>query len=226
MSPEGPSLRRAWLVPAAVCAVLCVGVVQGLRLFADDDEPPAGLPRSPASSVSSGAPSAAALSSEPPSEDPVARLHLRGDGLDMVGLGDPQLDVTRTLTDVLGPPDEEGDEPCTSHPEHQSHWVRWAGLSLRFDGGTFAGWIEGVHFPPGPQALDLPTATGLSPGDPLDRARQLYPGLRVRHTTAPGQRPADTFSFHDPDGTPAMFGLVEGEGSDQLVASIYAGDLC
>jgi hypothetical protein len=223
VSGAGPSLRWAWLVPAAASAVLCVLVVQGLRLFVDAPAP-AGLTRSPAASTA--APAAAAPSSEPPSEDPVTRLHLRGDGLDMVGLGDPQLDVTRTLTDVLGPPDEEGDEPCASHPEHQSHWVRWADLSLRFDGGTFAGWIEGIHFPPGPPALDLTTATGLSPGDPLDRARQLYPGLRVRHATAPGQRSADTFSFHDPDGTPKMFGLVEGDGGDQLVASIYAGDLC
>jgi len=221
MSGAGPSLRWAWPVPAAVAAVLCVLAVQGLRLLVDDDPAPAGLSRSPAASASAAAPAAAASSS-----DPVTRLHLRGDGLDMVGLGDPQPDVTRTLTDVLGPPDEEGDEPCGSHPEHQSHWVRWADLSLRFDGGTFAGWIEGVHFPPGPPALDLPTATGLSPGDPLDRARQLYPGLEVRHTTAPGQRPADTFSFHDPDGTPKMFGLVEGAGSGRLVASIYAGDLC
>jgi hypothetical protein len=226
MSGAGSSLRWAWPVPAAVAAILCVLGVQGLRLFADDDPSPAGLPRSPAASASTAAPATAESTSEPPSEDPVTRLHLRGDGLDMVGLGDPQSDVTRTLTDVLGPPDEEGDEPCDSHPAHQSHWVRWADLSLRFDGGAFAGWIEGVHFPPGPPALDLPTATGLSPGDPLDRARQLYPGLQVRHATAPGQRPGDTFSFHDPEGTPKMFGLVEGAGSDQLVASIYGGDLC
>ena len=156
-------------------------------------------------------------------EDARSRLHLQADGLDMVGFGDAQLDVARTLTDVLGAPDEENDLPCDRHPEVKTHWVRWADLSVVFDAGTFVGYLEGVHVPPGSPPVDLGTRRGLSPGDSLDRARELYGELRVHHQPLPGPGESDIFRFEDPPGQGTMVGVVEDAAE---VITIYAGDLC
>jgi hypothetical protein len=141
----------------------------------------------------------------------------------MVGFGDSQLDVARTLTDVLGAPDEESDLPCDGHPEVKTHWVRWADLSVVFIAGTFVGYMEGVHVPPGSPPVDLGTQRGLSPGDSLDRARELYGDLRVRHQSLPGPGESDIFRFEDPPSQGSMFGVLEDAAE---VITIYAGDLC
>jgi hypothetical protein len=224
------SPRWVWVWPAVIAAAVTVLVVLVLRLVLEDDadEDVEALPRSPATSGSVAVPSSPPTASPTWSpEEARSRLHLQGDGLDMVGFGASQLDVVRTLTDVLGAPDEEGDQPCDGHPEVQSHWLRWADLSVRFDADTFVGYIEGVHFPPGSAAVDLGTRQGLSPGDSLDRARQLYGELPLRHQApTPGQVAAELFRVADPPGQGPLFGVVEGAGTESQVIAIFAGDLC
>lgn len=215
----------AWLLPAVAGAVVTVAVVALLHLVVDEPDAlprtsvePAAVSPTPTSSTEDDAPDGGATAT-------FDGLHLRGDGLDMVDFGASEEDAVATLTDVLGPPDEEVDEPCEDQPQRQSHWVRWADLSVRTDGRTFVGYIEGVHFPPGPTAFDFGTLRGLSPGDALDRARKLYGELRL-NPDPEGQGGAEIFKVKDPAGTPSISAVVESAGDEQTVASIFAGELC
>jgi hypothetical protein len=227
------SNRWAWVWPAVIGAAVTVLVLVALRLVLDDDAAADtdSLPRSPASPASSGSAAEPSSPTEPSPtwtrEDARSRLHLTSTGLDMVGFGDSQLDVVRTLTDVLGAPDEDDDLPCDGHPEDQMHWVRWADLSVVFDAGTFIGYMEGVHVPPGSPPVDVGTAKGLSPGDSFERAVEIYGELQLHHQPMPGPGESDLFRFEDPPGQGDMFGVVEGtEETGQTVITIYAGDLC
>lgn len=221
-------LRWAWLLPAVAAAVITIAVVAMLDLVFDDE--PEGLPRTSVEpAAASATPSSSAGGDHPDAGGPanIDFLHLRGDGLDMIPFGASQHDIVETLTDVLGTPDEESDEPCEARPESMSHWVRWADLSVRIEGDAFVGYIEGIHFPPGPPPFDLATPRGLSPGDLLSDARELYGELPITPgDPEPGQGAADLVSFSDPDGTGEMSGLVEDAPDGQLVAAIFAGDLC
>lgn len=205
---------------AAVVAILHLVV---------DDEPDSALPRTSVdpAEVATATPSSSAEGEHPDGGGPanIDHLHLRGDGLDMIGFGASEHDVVATLTDVLGPPDEEADEPCEGRPQRLSHWVRWADLSVRTETGTFVGYVEGVHFPPGRTAFDLGTPSGLTPGDPFARAEELYGELELQPDPE-GQGGAQIFSVEDPAGTSSISGVVESAGDDQTVAAMFAGDLC
>jgi len=218
-------VHRAWLLPAVAGAVVTVAVVALLHLVADDE--PDALPRTSVDPAAASPTPTSAAGNVPDGGGTATfdGLHLRGDGLDMVDFGASEQDAVATLTDVLGPPDEESDEPCEDEPERPSHWVRWADLTVRTDGRSFVGYIEGVHFPPGPTAFDFGTPRGLSPGDPLDRARKLYGNLRLQPDPE-GQGGAEIFTVKDPAGTPSISGVVEAAGDEKTVASIFAGELC
>jgi hypothetical protein len=147
--------------------------------------------------------------------------------LGLVGFGQPAQTVVATLTSRLGPAEEDAVQPCDNDPAVLSRWVRWADLSIRLDAHGFAGYIEGVHFPPGRAAVDLATAQGLSPGDSAERLRQLYRGsLRLR--TQPGRagRPStEVFTISGRQGG-VLSGVIEQQGKSATVASIFAGEIC
>lgn len=169
------------------------------------------------SGVSSGAPTTARPA-----------ITLAPDGLGLVGFGQPANAVVATLTSRLGPAEEDSDQPCEIDPAVHSRWVRWADLSVRLDAHGFAGYIEGVHFPPGRAALDFATAQGLSPGDSAERLRQLYRGS-VRVRTEPGRagRPAtEIFTISGERDGEVVSGVIEKQGESATVTAIFAGELC
>lgn len=156
-----------------------------------------------------------------------AHLHLRGDGLELLNFGAGQRDVVNTLTDLLGPPDEETGESC-DHEGARSHWVRWADLSLRFTRAGLVGYIEGIHYPPGSPPVRLATTRGLRPGARFARARQIYRTSLPPHRQpmGPGRPPVDLFTVVDPPGSPPLTGVVETIRGQLHVTGIFAGDLC
>jgi hypothetical protein len=219
-------MRTAWVVPAVIAAAAIVAVLGVLRLAQGSDDAFARQRISAASSTPTG---------EPPGTPGPAggtgstgsTAYLQGDGLGVVRFGDRQDTVVATLTARLRPPDEQTDEPCRK-PPGTSHWVRWAGLSVRFDGGAFVGYLEGIHYPPSGPPVDLRTRQGLSPGDPLERVQQTVgKTLRLRSQPAnPGQPPVALATIDDGVGPGEITGVIEGTGSARTLTGIFAGKLC
>ena len=218
--PRNGALRWAWVWPALVSAFATGLLVLALDFATggDGSEFPRARIASPNTSVAS---SATATTTQP-------ALTLAPDGLGLVGFGQPARTVVATLTSRLGPAEEDADQPCVNDPAAHSRWVRWADLSIRLDANGFAGYIEGVHFPPGRQALDFATARGLSPGDSADRLRQLYRGsVRMRpEPRTPGRPATKLFTIGDPRDGGVLSGVVEQQGKSAVVTSIFAGRLC
>jgi hypothetical protein len=154
-------------------------------------------------------------------------ITLEADGLGLVDFGQPADTVVATLIDRLGTPDENADQPCEHDPAAHSRWVRWADLSLRFGADGFAAYIEGIHFPPGRQALDFATTGGLSPGDSAERLHQIY-GEQVSMRTespTPGRPATAIFTISRRQDHRVISGVIEPAKSGDVV-SIFAGELC
>jgi hypothetical protein len=212
--------RWPWVLPALVSG-LVTGVLVLVLNFAIAGE----WSEFPRVRVASPGPPVA-RSASPTTARPA--LMLAPDGLGLVGFGQPAQTVVATLTSQLGPAEEDADQPCDNDPAVHSRWVRWADLSIRLDADGFAGYIEGVHFPPGRAALDFATAEGLSPGDSAQRLRQIYGGS-VRARTEPGKagRPAtEIFTIAGPQGGGVLSGVIEKQDNTATVTAIFAGDLC
>ena len=88
--------------------------------------------------------------------------------------GDAEATVVDALTALLGTPTADEPEECAGQP---ARWVRWADLGIRLASGRFVGFIEGIHYPPGPP----PLAIRLRRGSPQATRR---PGCSTC-TTAP-----------------------------------------
>jgi hypothetical protein len=204
---------------------LASGLVTGLIVLAlglatggDGSEFPRVRIASPSKSVAS---SVAPTTARP-------ALTLAADGLGLVAFGQPASTVVATLTSRLGPAEEDADQPCENDPAVHSRWVRWADLSIRLDAQGFAGYIEGIHFPPGRKALDFATARGLSPGDSAERLGEIYRGsVRVRTEPGSAGRPAtEIFTISGQPGGGALSGVIEKQGKSATVTAVFAGELC
>jgi hypothetical protein len=212
--------RWVWALPALVSGLVTGVVVLALDFATggDGSEFPRVRIASPDTSIASSA--------VPTTARPA--LTLAPDGLGLVGFGQPAQAVVATLTSRLGPAEEDADQPCENDPAVHSRWVRWADLSIRLDAHGFAGYIEGVHFPPGRAALDFATAQGLSPGDSAARLRQLYGGS-VQVRTEPGRagRPTtEIFTITGQRGGGVLSGVIEKQGKSATVFASFAGELC
>lgn len=216
-----PDPRPAWLMPALVSAAATLVTVTVLNLvLADDSDGLARRRTSPTIPVSSP-------TTTPPDAAVSGRVRLQPDGLDVVDFGQPADEVIVLLAKLLGKPDEDAPQPCQHQANARSRWVRWADLSAVFSTGTFVGYIEGVHFPPGSAALDFSTAKGLSPGDTVDRLHQLYGSVPIRQETPePGQVPTKLFTISDDKTSGKLSGVLEDQGNKTVVATIFAGELC
>jgi hypothetical protein len=223
MRPERSKhdLRWAWLMPALASGAATLAAITVLNLVLSDDSD--GFARhlidasNPASSRATTAPDTATSGT----------VHLEPDGLDLVDFGQPRDDVIAALSKRLGKPDEDLTQPCQNQANARSRWVRWADLSVIFSADAFVGYIEGVHFPPGSPPLDFSTAKGLSPGDTVDRLRQLYGPVPIRQETPqPGRIATKVFTVSDDKASDKLSGVLEGQGDKAVVTAIFAGELC
>jgi hypothetical protein len=224
MTGRARSRGPVWLLPAAGAAGLTLVVVLVLRLVVGNDADSLSrrrvdLPAGTSSRLTGSGGSTGATTPDP-------GVTLAADGLGLVRFGQPADTVVPLLTRALGTPDEDGDQPCQGDPAVVSRWVRWADLSIRLTTAGFAGYIDGVHVPPGRAPFRFATARGLALGDPVDALHQAYGDtvpLRAA-TPGPGQPPAAVFRVTGRDGT--LSGVVEGTGGSATVVSVFAGDLC
>jgi hypothetical protein len=225
-------MRTAWVVPAVIAAAAIVAVLGVLRLAQGPEDD--GITRQRISAAA-GTPTGTPAQSDPAQSGPAGgtagatggAAYLQGDGLGVVRFGDRQDTVVATLTARLRPPDEQTDEPCRK-PPGTSHWVRWADLSVRFDGGAFVGYLEGIHYPPSGPPVDFGTKQGLSPGDPIKRVQQIIgTPFRLRaQPDHPGQQPVALVTIDDGRGHGGMTGVIEGKGSARTLTAIFAGSVC
>lgn len=211
--------RWAWAPPALVAGTVTAALLLVLGLLTGGDD--AGLPRQRIATPAPAAATPSALAGGAP-------LVLRADGLGLVDFGQPAADVTATLIQRLGLPDENAAQPCEKNPSAQSRWLRWADLSVRMDEHAFAAYIEGVHFPPGRAAFDFATAQGLSPGDPAQRLHSIYRGSVTGRAapTVPGRAPTETFTIPSTPRGSALSGVIEPPGPAGVVVAIFAGEFC
>ncbi len=218
---RGSLVRRAWVLPALGSGAATLVAVTVVNLSRGHDSDGFDRHRIGASSPKT---SQAATAPHGAKSGP---LVLEADGLQLVDFGQARDSVLEQLSPRLGKPDEDKAQPCRNQRNATSRWVRWADLTVIFSTRMFVGYIDGVHFPPGRPALHLSTAKGLSPGDPVDRLRQLYGDVPIRQETPqPGQIAVKTFAI--PDGKPSqtLSGVLENQGSKTVISTIFAGELC
>jgi hypothetical protein len=209
------------LIPALASASATVLLVVALNLLTDADG--GDLPRR---HITAPATSTKASRNTSPGSQAARDIALEPGGLGLVTFGQTADDVVTALTARLGVPDEDNKQPC-GKAAATSRWVRWADLSLRFSPDTFAGYIEGVHFPPGRKALDFATRPGLSPGDSTELLHALYGhSLRAHKVTQPGRAAATIVTIMTISKGQQLSGLIEHDGNADTVASIFAGELC
>jgi hypothetical protein len=217
-----------WLLPAVVAAVVTLAVVTVVDTVGDDGaRQPEALARQRIASIATQSAAATtqppgAITGAPPSVP--SRFTLEPDGLGAVRFGQPVDGVMSALTEQFGTPDEDRNQPCGQGK--RARWVRWADLSAVFS-ATFIGFIDGVHYPPGRPALHLATAVGLAPGDGIERLHMLYGPVPTRAQPAHPGRPAmQLFTISGPRAGDKLSGVLEDEGGETIVSTIFAGALC
>jgi hypothetical protein len=73
----------------------------------------------------------------------------------------------------------------------------------------------------------LSTAKGLSPGDTVDRLRQLYGPVPIRQETPqPGRIATKVFTVSDDRANDQLSGVLEGQDNKAVVTASFAGELC
>jgi hypothetical protein len=210
------TMRPALVVPTLLVATFAV-VVLIVRVVSQEGEQTA-FPTQPVPE-----PSASATSDT--QTEPDHGLVLTATGLGPHRFGDDATTVLEAVTEVLGPPTEDTTEECG--PGEVTRWVRWADLSIRLHDGQFIAYIEGVHYPPGPPPLAIPTDDGLAAGDPAVRLFELYGDASLREVPAPGPAEQEAMQFEIvDDGSPPLVVIVEGTPEDGQVVAISAGSLC
>jgi hypothetical protein len=150
-------------------------------------------------------------------------LTLSATGLGPHRFGAAEDTVVDALTALLGTPTADEPEECAGQP---ARWVRWADLGLRLASGRFVGFIEGIHYPPGPPPLAIPTSEGLAPGDPASRLFDLYDRASLNEVPAPGPSEQEVTQFEITDGSQPLVVVVEGPLESGRIAAISAGSLC
>lgn len=214
MSPT--ATRPAWVLPSLLVATFAVIYIV-VRLLGADSE------RSSFPTQSVPAPTASAVSGTP--IRPEYGLVLTATGVGPHRFGDAEGPVVEALTAVLGIPTEDAPDECTSG--QPARWVRWADLSIRLQAGRFVAYIEGIHYPPGPAPLAIPTAEGLAAGDPAARLFELYDSASLRQVPPPGPSEQEVAQFEIiNDGTQPLVVVIEGGPQTGKVVAISAGGLC
>jgi hypothetical protein len=219
-APGTLDARRPWLVPALASGAATLAAIALLNHVVSDDSD--GLARL---RIDAAGPA----SSQPATPDAATpgTIQLEPDGLDLIDFGQPTDEVVAVLSERFGRPDEDRTQPCQDRANARSRSVRWADLSVILSPRAFVGYIEGVHFPPGRRALDLPTAKGLSPGDTADRLQQLYGPVPIRQEAPqPGRTVTKLFTISDGRTSGTLSGVLEKQGSRTVVSAIFAGQLC
>jgi hypothetical protein len=206
--------RPAWVIPTLVVAVFAVVYLTVRVADMDRGQPPFATQRVPAPAASTAA------------ETPIRPDHgltLSATGLGPHRFGDAEDTVVDALTALLGTPTADEPEECAGQP---ARWVRWADLGLRLASGRFVGFIEGIHYPPGPPPLAIPTSEGLAPGDPASRLFDLYDRASLNEVPAPGPSEQEVTQFEITDGSQPLVVVVEGPLESGRIAAISAGSLC
>ena len=206
--------RPAWVVPTLLVAVLVVVYLIVRVAGMDRGQPPFATQRVP--------PPAASTAAETPIR-PDHGLTLMPTGLGPHVFGDAEDTVVDALTALLGIPTADEPEECAGQP---ARWVRWADLGIRLTSGRFVGFIEGIHYPPGPPPLGIPTAEGLAAGDPASRLFDLYDRAFLNEVPAPGPSEQEVTQFEITDGSQPLVVIVEGPLESGRIAAISAGSLC
>jgi hypothetical protein len=210
------TMRPAWVVPTILVALFAVAVFF-VRVVGQDVAQTA-FPTQRVPEPSASAPVTA-------QGRPDHGLALSATGVGPHRFGDPGAAVLEAMTEVLGPPTDDSLEECG--PGQQTRWVRWADLSIRLHDDQFVAFIEGIHYPPGPPPLGIPTAEGLVPGDPAARLLELYDRASLTQVPAPGPAEQDAIQFEiTDDGTQPLVVVVEGGAETGQVVAISAGSFC
>jgi hypothetical protein len=206
--------RPAWVVPTLLVAVFAAVYLIVRVADMDRGQPPFATRPVPAPT------------SSPAAETPVRPdygLTLTPTGLRPHLFGAAEGTVVEELTALLGTPTADETEECAGRP---ARWVRWADLGIRLASGRFVGFIEGIHYPPGPPPLAIPTAEGLAPGDPANRLFDLYDRALLTEDPAPGASEQEVTQFEITDGSQPLVVVVEGPLESGRVVAISAGSLC
>ena len=206
--------RQAWVVPTLLVAVFAMVYLIVRVADMDRGQLPFATQRVPAPTA------ATAADTQIPTD---YGLTLSATGLGPHRFGDTEATVVDPLTALLGTPTADEPEECAGQP---ARWVRWADLGIRLAAGRFVGFIEGVHHPPGPPPLAIPTAEGLAQGDPASRLFELYKRAALNEVPAPGPSKQEVTQFEITDGSQPLVVVVEGPLDSGRIAAISAGSLC
>jgi Tol biopolymer transport system component len=135
------------------------------------------------------------------------------------------------LTGMLGDPVEDTLAPCQSGGG-DVRWVRWANLSIAFQGGHFVGYISGIYFPPDSPEMPIKTAKGVGLRASVSELKSAY-GDRfawVGEPTAAFGNTVDAFGIDGFDvqhlGPTGLGGYVEGGREGGRVITFIAGQPC
>ena len=207
--------RPAWVIPTLLVAAFAVVYLIVKVAGQDGGQPPFAAQPVPAPTAS---PMAGA------STRTNYGLALTATGLGPHRFGDAEGTVVEALTTVLGTPTEDAPEECAAG--QPARWVRWADLGIRLDSGRFVAFVEGIHYPPGPPPLAIPTTEGLAPGDPASQLFELYDRAFLNKVPAPGPSEQEVTQFEITDGSQPLTVIVEGTPESGRVAAISAGSFC
>lgn len=200
-------------------------VADGAATTAPDDGSAAGTTGETGAATAGEAGQGGMTTTLPEAADAVV---LRGDGLGVVGLGEPPQAVLDAVGAALGPPTRDTAwEPAFSEygtcPGEQIRGVEWDHLVLLFtDGATVLG--EGEHLfawrlngaPPA-----LGTATGFGWGATATDAEELYPG---QVEVVPAEEPFPAFLLVEAEGGTITAYLDEHDVVTNLEAGIPCGE--
>lgn len=162
---------------------------------------------------------------------PTATPFVRGDlpivlgpeGLGIVSFGSDGAAVVDRLTAAFGLPNEDETYPCPEKPG-DVRAIRWADLTIFVFDGAFAGYIDGLHYPPyDGRALDLTTSEAVGIGSSrADLVAAFGDRVTFKASTDPGMQDADVYRIDDG----RLQGVVEGVGDAGVTITIRAGLGC
>jgi hypothetical protein len=168
----------------------------------------------------------------PPSTSlaPLPELLLRADGIGSIDFGVSPDEVHAVLSEQLGPPVEDTNQPCVEDGE-PGRWVRWGNLTTISHELAFRAYVYGIYYPQDAAPIAARTDDGLGLGLTAaeaieifgDRFEFLDPGL----TFEEGEVWAfgiDGYQFEQ--STEGIGGYIEGDQEAGQVVTIVGGHLC
>lgn len=219
--PDGPQRERYTIAPQADGTGIrvsmgdraldyepCTGQTSGVSV---QDSPTAAIATKPASAGKTSTTPDAAAQQDPAlvvESEGVRFFNRSSSAASPIPFGRPQAQVIAAMERVRGPAGQGTNHDCGAGPVKYANWPD--GLSLVFQGGSFAGW--GLD---GRARGALATAIGIGPGSTRAEMENAYADVEVTQTTLGAEFSGGGY-----------FGVFDGNGQAARITYMWAGVSC